>query len=133
METMTDSNPSDLRAGDPAAATSGAPSPLPWELVKGTEHHGPYIVNCYGGDVCDLYAMSNPSALSVRNGGDSKPMWFADAAANAALIVRAVNSFDALVKAMEAMCLNMEMDGKAYRDCYKAARAALNLAKGEAT
>jgi hypothetical protein len=75
-------------------------SPLPWELIEATEHHGAYIVNSWGRTVCDLYAMSNPMAASVRNGGNSYPVHFYDMAANAAFIVRAVNNHDALVKAL---------------------------------
>ena len=76
-------------------------SPMPFDLVKGNEHHGPYIVNAYGGDVCDFYAMSNPSALSVRNGGDSRPVPFADAEENAEFMWRAANSFDAMLAALK--------------------------------
>jgi hypothetical protein len=75
-------------------------SPLPFELIKANEHHGPYIVNAYGADVCDFYAMSNPSALSVRNGGDSKPVPFVDADGNAEFMWRAANSFDAMLEAL---------------------------------
>lgn len=80
---------------------------LPWELVAATEHHGPYIVNQWGGDVADLYAMSNPMSMSVRNGGDSFPVPFNNADANAAFIVKAVNSHDELVAALKATIGNM--------------------------
>jgi hypothetical protein len=72
--------------------TTATHSATPWVLVEANEHHGPYICNAWGGDVCDLYAMSNPLAASVRNGGDSEPVLFRDAEANAAFIVEAVNS-----------------------------------------
>jgi len=78
------------------------PSPLPWEHVAATDHHGAYVVSASGLDVCDLYEMSNPRSYAVCNGGDSKPVPFIDMDANARLIVRAVNSHDALVKACEA-------------------------------
>lgn len=71
-------------------------SPQPWELIEATEHHGAYIVNAYGGTICDLYAMSNPMVASVRNGGTSFPVHFDGMAANAALIVEAVNSHASL-------------------------------------
>jgi hypothetical protein len=72
------------------------PSPLPWEVVAGTDHHGAYIVSAAGLDVCDLYAMSNPMAASLRNGRDSRPVAFRDMDANARLIIEAVNSHEAL-------------------------------------
>lgn len=75
-------------------------SALPWEVVESNEHHGAYIVPAYGGDVCDLYAMSNPTAASVRNGGNSYPVHFDNSAGNAELIVRAVNAHSALVEAL---------------------------------
>lgn len=37
----------------------------------------------------------------------------------------------ALYAALKAMCMNMEADGHAYRDCFKKARAALSLARME--
>lgn len=76
-------------------------TPLPWELCAASKHHGPYIVGCYGSTICDLYAMSNPMAASVRNGGDSYPIAFTDADANAAFIIKACNAHDALVAALE--------------------------------
>jgi hypothetical protein len=75
---------------------------LPYELVESTEHHGPYVCTSYGTTVCDFYAMSDPSAPSVRNGGASRPIHFTDAAEHAAFIVRAVNAHGALVEALEA-------------------------------
>jgi hypothetical protein len=73
-------------------------TPTPWELIEATEHHGAYVVNGWGRTVCDLYAMSNPMAASVRNGGTSFPVPFDDMAANAAFIVKAVNSHEALLE-----------------------------------
>jgi hypothetical protein len=72
------------------------PSPLPWEVVAATDHHGAYIVAASGLDVCDLYAMSNPLHAAICNGGDSRPVPFMDMDANARLIVEAVNSHEAL-------------------------------------
>ena len=106
-------------------------SPLPWEHVAATDNHGAYIVNCYGGDVCDLYTMSNPGAFAVCNGGDSRPVPFTDMDANARLIVKAVNHHDELVRALEAMTINMKSDGGDYRDCYQRAIAVLAAIKGE--
>jgi len=70
---------------------------LPLDLVEATEHHGPYITSAYGADVCDFYTMSNPQSLSVRNGGDSKPVPFTDANEYAAFMVRAANAHDELL------------------------------------
>lgn len=81
------------------------PTPRPWDYVPSTEHHGPYITSDYGGTIADLYLMSQPGALSSANGGTSKPVHFFHEMAdpNAELIVRAVNSHDALVAACEAV------------------------------
>lgn len=78
-------------------------TPTPWEVIPSTEHHGPYIVSPYGSTLADLYCMSNPNALSVRNGGDSKPIHFPDADDNASLIVRAVNAYDRLVESNQRL------------------------------
>jgi hypothetical protein len=93
-------------------------SPTPWELVPGNENHGPYITNVYGGDVCDFYAMSNPSVFSVRNGGESRPVPFVDADANAAFVVEAVNSHAALLAQVEALkaALTNLVDAEALSD-----------------
>lgn len=68
-----------------------AHTPGPWEYIPSSKHHGPYVASAYGGDICDCYTMSNPSSLSVRNGGDSKPIHFQHerADANARLIASA--------------------------------------------
>lgn len=70
----------------------------PWEYVPSTEHHGPYVSAPWGGDVCDCYAMSNPLAMSVRNGGDSRPIHHQAerADANARLIAAAPALYEAL-------------------------------------
>lgn len=77
------------------------PSPAPWEYIASTEHHGAYVANSYGGTVCDCYEMSDPSAASVRNGGTSRPIPFADMDANARLIVTAVNAHQPMLEALE--------------------------------
>lgn len=64
-----------MTAPAPAPCTA-AHTPGPWEYVPSTEHHGPYVESSVGGTICDCYVMSNPSAPSVRNGGDSKPISF---------------------------------------------------------
>lgn len=111
--------------------TTGVPwfefAALPWEVIEGNENHGPYIANAYGATVCDLYAMSNPAAWSVRNGGDSKPIWFADAADNAKLIDRAVNAYAPMLAALENIVSNW---GDLHRKDRHQARAAITLATG---
>lgn len=119
------------RGGHPVTEEA---SPLPWEIMAGTDHHGAYIVSASGLDVCDLYAMSNPMAASMRNGGTSFPVPFRDMDANARLIVRAVNSHDALVKALEYFIERTgDIDGCDCEDCENVARAraALAVARGE--
>lgn len=73
----------------------------PYELVEGTEHHGPYICTSWGSTVCDFYTMTDPSMPSVRNGGTSKPVWFTDAAAHAAFMVKAANVHGELLAALK--------------------------------
>jgi hypothetical protein len=78
-------------------ASTPAISPLPFEFVEATEHHGPYITTAYGTTIYDFYVMSDPSMPSVRNGGTSKPVPFVDAVGNAEFMCRAANSHDKLV------------------------------------
>lgn len=85
---------------------------LPFDLIEGNEHHGPYIVNSYGADVCDFYCMSNPSSWSVRNGGDSKPIWFTDAAENAAFMHRAANCHHELLATLKDAMRSSRKDFK---------------------
>lgn len=65
-------------------------TPGPWDYIPSTAHHGPYVAGPYG-DVADCYTMTNPTAHSVANGGDSQPHHFSgpDADANARLIAAA--------------------------------------------
>lgn len=88
-------------AGRNGAHDHGKHTPGPWDYVPGTEHHGPYVTTEYGSTVADCYYMSNPYSLSVRNGGDSKPInhmrEMADA--NARLIAAAPDMLEALKQA----------------------------------
>lgn len=79
-------------------------TPLPWEVVEATEHHGPYIVSQFGNTIADLYCMSRPDLPSTINGGISHPISHMAEMAdpNAAFIVRACNSHDALLEAVTA-------------------------------
>lgn len=107
-------------------------TPTPWDVIPSTEHHGPYIVSPYGSTLADLYVMSNPSALSVRNGGDSKPIHFPDADENAAFIVRACNAHDDLVKTVErwlSWCDDWHAGKPHPNDDLEFARAALAKAR----
>lgn len=70
-------------------------SPGPWEYIKSDEFHGAYICNLVGNTVADFYVMSKPSELSVRNGGQSKPISHcgAEADVNAKLVTRLFNLY----------------------------------------
>lgn len=73
-------------------------TPGPWAYVPSTEHHGPYVTSDYGNTICDCYVMSNPTALSTRNGGTSRPISFMHEMAdpNARLIAAAPEMAEAL-------------------------------------
>jgi hypothetical protein len=77
---------------------SGQHTPGPWEYVPATEHHGPYVTSAFGSTICDCYTMTRPDALSVRNGGPSKPVAFLAEMAdpNAHLIAAAPDLYEAL-------------------------------------
>ena len=50
-------------------------TPGPWGYVASNENHGPYVCNDWGaGDICDGYVMPKTDSLSIRNGGDSRPI-----------------------------------------------------------
>lgn len=69
-------------------------TPEPWDYVPSTENHGPYITSDHGSTICDLYVMSQPDKLSIRNGGPSRPIPFLAEMAdlNAKRIVNCVNA-----------------------------------------
>lgn len=113
-------------------------TPGPWEYVPGTEYHGPYVSGPLGGDVCDCYAMSNPAALSVRNGGSSQPIWHQAerADANARLIAAAPDLYEALEAMVAAFKVYVGHESDPPQDeidAMKAGRAALAKARGEPT
>lgn len=118
---------------------SNAWTPGPWEYVPSTEHHGPYVAAPFGGDVADCYVMSNPTLLSERNGGKSRPIPHqAEAAdANARLIAAAPELYEALEALLDAYMENAPSNpGPGFWDLDRdsaviAARAALAKARGE--
>lgn len=75
--------------------------PLPVELVPATEHHGPYITNCFGLTVCDFYTMTLPNEKSTASGGPSRPVHFGNAVEFSAYMTLAANSHAILVKALK--------------------------------
>lgn len=108
---------------------------LPYELVEATDHHGPYVCTSYGSTVCDFYAMSDPSSLSVRNGGASRPVAFTDAAEHAAFMVKAANAHGELLDAIKGLVGDLEARAvKGVVNCsesvYFRARAAIAKAEG---
>lgn len=120
-------------------ASTGRPSVVahtegPWEYIPSNEHHGPYVVASIGGDVCDCYAMSNPSALSVRNGGDSRPLHFQheSADANARLIAAAPDLLEALKDIVDCAEDGTRFHYFVERSAVGAARAAIRKAEGTA-
>ncbi len=85
------------------------------------------------GDGFGIYAYGRARQICGNNQtdpGDGIEPFFTweEMEANARLIAAAPE----LLAALEAMCLNMANDGGEYRDCYKAARAAIAKATGEA-
>lgn len=111
-------------------------TPTPWKL----EHEASDAFNIYGNDPFGLVALARVS----KEGFDP-----VTAATNAQLIVRAVNSHQALVGALQALVQWMDASGLSHSkpvgvgtpletkpfefDVVTKARAALALAKGETT
>ena len=106
-----------------------AHAPGPWEYVASTEHHGPYVEGPHGGTICDFYTMSKPTDLSVRNGGESKPLnFFGDLADGNARLTAAA---PALLEACEEFVRKVEA-GEARSKCsYAQMKSAIALAKGD--
>ena len=104
-------------------------TPMPWKLVPATEHHGPYITSPWGTTLCDLYVMSNPTALSTASGGTSGPLKFVDADDNACLIVTAVNSHDELLSAVHGL-LDAIAGTRMLDDAVASASLAISKAEG---
>ena len=104
----------------------------PWEYVPSNENHGAYVVSLFGSDICDCYTMSNPSALSVRNGGDSRPIHFMgeQADANARLMAAAPDMAEALDMLLVAAESKWGKEATSHSAIGKA-RAALAKARGE--
>jgi hypothetical protein len=106
-------------------------TPGPWAYIASNANHGPYVTNDWGaGDICDCYAMSNPSALAVCNGGDSKPIHFQhdEADANARLIAASPD----LLEALKGLFRAGQKQGwdHHYEHEMSAARAAIAKAEG---
>lgn len=112
-------------------------TPGPWDYVPSTEHHGPYVTSDYGSDICDCYAMSNPVALSTRNGGESRPVHFMGemADANARLIAAAPELLSALIALADGHEATIAGEGydPGHCDCpvLDKARAAIAKALGQ--
>jgi hypothetical protein len=109
---MTSTENTTATTGDRRAECAALSTPRPWDYVPSTEHHGPYITSDHGGTIADLYTMSQPGVFSTASGGPSKPIPFFHEMAdpNAELIVRAVNSHDALVSALERIAYSAHAD-----------------------
>jgi hypothetical protein len=76
-----------------------APITIPWDYVRSTENHGPYITSRYGRTICNFYFMSTgPFGTQALN-----PIhhMFDLADDHAAYAVRAVNAHGALVEALK--------------------------------
>ena len=135
-----------LRTSDPnttgdRSTEVAAHTPGPWEYVPSTKDHGPYVTSQFGSTICDCYVMSNPNALSVRNGGDSRPIHHLHEMAdpNARLIAAApelVAPFDAADngdwRALDLL-LGHSAHGQFWRGVFKEFRAAITKATGGAS
>lgn len=111
----------------------GETTPGPWHYVPSTEHHGPYVESSVGGTICDCYMMSNPTALSVRSGGDSKPiLFFHEMADQNARLIAAAPDMLAVLKEIINECVSATaQDGEVLRYIVaKKARAAIAKATG---
>ena len=104
-------------------------SPLPWRMQTGTTEGGGWMVGSVGrNDAGDrLWIMTPPCPGTALGSADG----------DAELIVRSVNSHDALVAALEQVLSYMEAAEKAglvgHEGCHwpvELVRAALRLAKG---
>ena len=96
--------------------TKSAHTPTPWT------NNGQSIIVSSDGDICQLF-------YTHKDGIDDQ---FPNAKANAAFIVRAVNSHEALVEALELIMknsTNFRLHAPAYM--IDKVEAALKLAKGE--
>lgn len=85
-------------------------TPTPWELVKSTEHHGPYLVGPGGTTICGFYVISS------MGWGPSKSFSFYDASDNAKFVLRAVNAHDALVTLVKQFEKSVEYEIARDRD-----------------
>ncbi len=76
---------------------------LPWEYVRSTEYHGPYITSRVGNTIADFYTMSRPAERSLVNGGPSRPVHFMAEMADghAEFAVRAVNNHNELLHVLK--------------------------------
>lgn len=114
-----------------------APTPTPWIAAKniGEDHYviGPLTKDSEGGsDIWTLAMVQIPSNICTQASKD-------EASANAALIVRAVNSHSALVEACEAALdlldpvvgMNNPPIPPTSNEVLAKARAALALARGQ--
>lgn len=112
-------------------------TPAPWEVVEATEHHGFYVTAEWGGTICDLYTMSNPSVPSTRNGGESYPIPHMQGSdeANARLIAASPDLLAALFTFLIEYVRLVESGDAGFWDAEKepkviAARAAIARATG---
>lgn len=87
---------------------------LPWK-VEAVGPHQDEVVNDETGFSIARMSWAGPNSALSKD--------------NAAFIVRCVNSHDALVAALQSMCIAQELSCHS-KEAYEAARAALSLAKG---
>jgi hypothetical protein len=82
----------------PRATDPQEPMTIPWDYVKSTEHHGPYITSAYGCTICDFYFM-NAGPVGTQAQRPIHHM-FELADEHAAYAVRAANAHATLVGAL---------------------------------